>query len=120
VKRTIAVLLTVLALTGCSIRIRTGRLPDVKVLENQLQIGTSTAAEVRRLLGEPYARGRSLLPPDPAKRPTDLWTYTYGEGDLEDSRQIVLFVFLDQDVFLGYMWFSSLPAIQPPPTPPVR
>jgi len=120
VKRMIAVLLAVLALAGCSIHIRMGRAPDVKVLDSQLQVGTSTAAEVRRLLGEPYARGRSFLPIDPAQRPADIWTYYYGEGDLKDSRTMFLFVYLEQDVFRGYMWFSSVPAIQPPPTPPIR
>jgi hypothetical protein len=113
-------LLVVLALAGCSIRMRMGRAPDVQVLDRQLRVGISTAADVRRLLGEPYARGRSFLALDPIQRPTDMWTYYFGEGDMEDLRQMFLFVYLDQDVFHGYMWFSSLPTIQPPPVPPVR
>ena len=116
----VVVLLAVLALAGCSIHVRMGRPPNVQVLDSQLQVGTSTAAEVRQLLGEPYARGRSFLPIDPAQRPADVWTYFFGEGDLNDSRQMFLFVYLDKDVLSGYMWFSSLPGIQPPPTPPVR
>ena len=120
VKRAIVVLLVVLALAGCSIHVRMGRAPDVQVLDSQLQVGSSTAADVRRLLGEPYARGRSFLAPDPAQRATDLWTYYFGEGGTEDVRQMFLFVYLDQDVFHGYMWFSSLPTIQPPPAAPAR
>jgi hypothetical protein len=98
--------------------VRMGRPPNVQVLDSQLQVGTSTAAEVRRLLGEPYARGRSFLPIDPVQRAADVWTYFYNEADLDDSRQMFLFVYIDQDVFRGYMWFSSLPGIQP--TPKVR
>lgn len=114
VKRALSALLVVLALAGCAdIRIRMGTRPRVELLDTQLQVGSSTQADVRRLLGEPYGRGRSFLPIDPEQRPMSIWTYYFEEGDLSDSRRVFLFVYLDEDVFRGYMWFSSLPSIQP-------
>jgi len=38
-----------------------------------------------------------------------MWSYYYEEGTLKDARRIFLFVYFDQDMYDGYMWFSSLP-----------
>lgn len=110
IKRIIAVPLIVLTLLlhGCmDIHVRAGSRPNPDVLENTLQIGQSTRADVVAALGEPYGKGREMLPF--VQEPRTLWSYYYEEGDMKESRRIFLFVFLKQDRYDGYMWFSSLP-----------
>jgi hypothetical protein len=95
-----------LATSGCNIQIRAGRLPDVQALESSLQPGESTRFDVLRVLGEPFGRGREMLPI--GQNPRTLWSYYYEEGSLQDDRRMFLFIFLDGDKYDGYMWFSSL------------
>ena len=90
------------SLTACgSIKIRTGSRPAVSALD-QLTVGESTADEVELALGSPFGIGRSQLPFQDT--PTDLWTYYYGEGTMEDSRRTFLFVYLNGGILDGYMW----------------
>ncbi len=51
--------------------------------------------------------GSSMLPFHDSPRET--WYYCYFEGTLTDSRQKLLFIYLDDSLYDGYMWFSSLP-----------
>ena len=44
------------------------------------------------------------------KSPKTLWTYYYEESSLEDTRRIFLWVFFDEELYSGHMWFSSLPS----------
>jgi hypothetical protein len=105
----VAVLACGLLLSGCAdLRIRLGTQPNLDALERELAIGTSTEADVHRALGQPYARGRSLLPIDQAAKPLTVWTYYYETGGLKDPRRTFLFVYLDENHYQGYMWFSSL------------
>lgn len=93
---------------GCmDIHTRIGKRPNPDVLEKNLRIGQSSTSDILAALGEPYGKGREMLPI--VQQPRTLWSYYYGEGDLKDSRQIFLFVFIKQDRYDGYMWFSSLP-----------
>jgi hypothetical protein len=92
-----------------SIRIRMGQRPDVEVLEKSLRMGESRSTDVMSLLGEPFGKGRIMLPMD--SEPRTMWTYYYAEGDLEDGRAIYLFVHFDEDRYDGYMWFASLPVM---------
>lgn len=96
-----------LMISGCEINIRAGQPPDIAALENGLQIGKSTFNDVQETMGEPYGQGRSMFPFHDA--PRDVWTYYYEEGDLEDDRRTFLYVFFDEDIYDGYIWFSSLP-----------
>lgn len=100
-------LIIILTISGCNIQMRAGRLPNMQALEDSLQPGVSTRLDVLRELGEPFGRGREMLPT--AQAPRTLWSYYYEEGNLQDDRRMFLFVFLDGDRFDGYMWFSSLP-----------
>lgn len=106
-----AMLLLALAcglLNGCSsMRFRVGEPLDMPALEH-LQVGASTAAEIRTALGPPYGTGRAQLPFHPA--PREMWTYYYEIGSLADDRRTFLFVFLDEGILDGYTWLSSLPA----------
>ncbi len=74
---------------------------------DQLTVGESTADEVELALGSPFGTGGSKLPFQDT--PTDLWTYYYEEGTMEDDRRTFLFVYLNGGILDGYIWFSSLP-----------
>lgn len=86
---------------------RIGRRPDTNLLEESLQFGESTPAEVLKVLGDPYGTGRVMFPTD--SRPKTLWSYYYEESTTKDARRIFLFVTFDENGYDGYMWFSSLP-----------
>ena len=137
----LTVVVVTLVISGCAeINIRFGNRPDPAALETSLRIGESTSADVLRVLGKPYGHGKEMLPVmgkhgvmTPArKQPRDILAYYYEEATLEDSRRIILYVYLDADRYDGYLWFSSLPgtvgaparkpaakpSIKPPVTPP--
>jgi hypothetical protein len=103
------VLAAALSIAGClsNVQVRTGTPVRIDALGLNLTISKSTAAEVEAELGAPYGIGSSMLPFQDA--PRTLWSYYYEEGTLEDDRRIFLFVFLDDGIYDGYMWFSSLP-----------
>lgn len=65
--------------------------------------------EVRTALGEPSGTGGVMLPVlDDDRRQS--WSYYYEHSELSplDSRRIFLFVYFDQGIYDGYLWFSSL------------
>jgi len=95
--------------SGCvpNVRIRMGQRPDIDQLDKSLRMGESRSKDVIAILGEPFGKGRIMLPIDP--KPRTMWTYYYAEGDLQDARGIYLFVHFDEDRYDGYMWFASLP-----------
>lgn len=94
--------------TGCmDIKTRIGKMPDTEALEKTLHIGESSQNDVLAALGVPYGKGKEMLPIGKSAR--TMWSYYYEEGTLKDSRRIFLFVFINQDRYDGYMWFSSLP-----------
>lgn len=96
-----------MAMSACSIDVRMGRRPDVQELEKNLRLQESTSRDVRAVLGEPFGRGKAMLPGFHST-PRIMWSYYYGEASLKDARSTYLFVFFDQDRYDGYMWFSSL------------
>jgi hypothetical protein len=113
----ISLLLGAVALCSVSscidIRVRAGTRPDVQLLEERLVMSKSTMSAVRALLGEPYGTGSSMLPIQPA--PRTMWSYYYEEADLKDGRRTFLFIYFTPDnLYEGYLWFSSLPS--PPDT----
>jgi len=113
-KRGFGTLLLVMAIlsafffSACmDMRFRMGKKTNPEVLEKALRPGVSNSKDVFAALGEPYGKGMVMLPIT-HQTPRTMWTYYYGEGDMKDSRFIYLFVFLDRDLYDGYMWFSSL------------
>jgi len=93
-----------------------GRQPDTGVLEQSLVIGRSTAADVKALLGEPAGDGGIMMPAlDQAPRKTLSYYYEAGHmsaasGTLQaDMKRTVLIVYFKDDLYDGYMWFSSVP-----------
>lgn len=109
----VALLVSVGLVAGCgTINMRVGNRPDIGALQGTLRLGTSTQEQVRAALGEPYGRGRTMLPWHAS--PRTVWSYYYEEatvslgGGESDDRRIFLFVFLDGDRYDGHLWFSSL------------
>ena len=115
----ILALLAALVLTACSgaTEYTAGKLIDPKLLDTALAIGTSTEADVKKVLGEPTGNGEYMLPVvDPA--PRDTLTYYFEEGSFGAGPnnkidwkvgRIYLFVYFDRGRYDGYLWFSSLP-----------
>lgn len=94
-----------------------GARPVTEALETTLRPGESTPAEVVAALGEPSGRGGVMLPVLD-KRARESWTYYFEKGYVKDARgggvdvdtrRTFLFVYFDDGVYDGYLWFSSLP-----------
>ena len=101
------------AIGGCStvVDFEAGSKFNPALLEQSLRSGVSTEADVKAAFGEPYGRGRALMPFHESDR--TVWTYYYERGsvavpsmEMKDQR-IYLFLFLADDRFDGYMWFAS-------------
>jgi outer membrane protein assembly factor BamE (lipoprotein component of BamABCDE complex) len=104
--RIIAILIGAFLWSGC-ISVKVGRLPDKSALEEKLKPGQSTKRDVLQALGAPRGGGKMMLPIEPG--PRDLWYYYYEEGTLSEDQRIFLYVFFKEDIYDGYLWFSSLP-----------
>ena len=99
-------------MTGCvNVTVRAGVKPNISALEKKLVQGVSTEQDIIKALGTPTGKGREMLPFMDA--PRDTWTYYYEEGDMKDDRRLFLFVFVKNQRYDGYMWFSSLPEFKP-------
>lgn len=105
----------ILMLGGCAfdMNIHVGRRPNLDAIEQRLRPGQSTTDDVLAALGPPRGRGRAMLPIDPAQR--DMWSYSYLQANVQkggetqgDMRTLILFIYFEQDRYMGYMWFSSL------------
>ena len=107
VRRILGILVALIAVSACvDLRVRAGNEINLPALE-QLQIGVSTSSDVQEALGLPFGTGRSYLPFQAEQ--LDMWSYYYELGTMSDDRRTFLFVYLDDGVLDGYMWFSSLP-----------
>ena len=112
--RIIPVIGFLLLFEGCAIPVRIGNKPDTEALEGALRLGQSAQADVLLVLGQPFAKGRAMLPID--QRPQTVWSYFYEERNVNlfnpsfaEPNRIFLFVYFDDDRYNGYMWFSSFP-----------
>jgi len=102
-----AILAACMALGACvDIKVRAGNEIDLPALQ-ELQIGESTSDDVQATLGTPFGTGRSYLPFQ--SEHMEMWSYYYELGTMSDDRRTFLFVYMDDGVYDGYMWFSSLP-----------
>ncbi len=102
-----AVIAGALMLAGCEVKYRVFEPVNPDLLESQLRLGVSKRADVQAALGAPTGTGRSMLPFD--QRPRTMWSYWYEEGSREASGRTVIYVYFDEDIYSGYLWFSSLP-----------
>jgi len=110
--KAIGLVLVTLTIGACgTIEIQAGNRFNPALLEQSLRAGVSTQDEVQAVLGQPYGRGRALMPFHEAER--TVWTYFYERGSIDMSssqmtdRRIYLFVFMADDRLDGYMWFAS-------------
>ena len=94
-----------------TVEFQSGSKFNPALLEQSLRTGSSTQGDVQAALGEPYGRGRALMPFHEGDR--TVWTYYYERGSIDAStfatkdQRIYLFVFFAEDRFDGYMWFAS-------------
>jgi len=102
-----AILFAFLFSACMDMQFRMGKKTNPEVLEKALRPGVSDSKDVLAALGEPFGKGMAMLPIT-HETPRTMWTYYYGEADMKDGRGMYLFVFLDRDIYDGYMWFSSL------------
>ena len=93
-------LLAILSLpfTGCMTS--TGRPFPVQQVR-QIEIGTTTKAEIRQMFGDPWRTGVE----------DGFRTYTYGEYSIKNTRDLVI-RFDDKDVVKSYSFSSSYPQDQ--------
>jgi len=91
---------------------------DTRLLETQLKRGVSTMEDVRRVLGEPTGSGAVFLA-SVQKSPQEIWFYQdieltdikSSQGQLDVKiRQQILVVFVRDQLFDGFMWFSNADA----------
>jgi len=91
---------------------------DTRLLETQLKKVVSTMEDVRRVLGEPTGSGAVFLA-SVQKSPQEIWFYQDIElTDFKSSagqidakiRQQILVVFVRDQLFDGFMWFSNADA----------
>lgn len=92
------------ALAGCSTTMTFGSMPRTDSL-SALKVSTSTGSDVVATLGEPRGRGQVQFSAD---RPVQqVWSYEYIQSNGSKVRLKMLLVFLENDTYAGYMWFSS-------------
>jgi hypothetical protein len=110
--KSLFMVLVVISIWGCGGPvIKFGRMPDTTRLEASLRPEISTRDDVFVILGEPRNGGGAMLPLH--NSPRDMWVYYYEEGTMTDDRRIFLFVFFKEDLYDGYLWFSSLHGTNP-------
>ncbi len=106
--RQLAVLLTacigISLLTACSTTMSFGSMPQVERLQT-LTIGTSNAGDVVRVLGEPRGHGQMKIGSDIPEQ--QVWLYEYVRTEGNKVRAKILLVFMDKNIYVGHMWFSS-------------
>jgi len=112
-------LIAIINISSCAIPTKyiVGANPNSNIMETTLVLGESTMDDVTRYLGNPSGNGGLMLPIDSESR--TIWSYYYEKGSvlpvrengklLRDTNRTFLFVYFDEDnVYDGYMWFSSL------------
>ena len=114
--------LLLMATAGCSSTIEAGRIgegtrPVPALLESTLIFGQSTYADVKDIFGEPNGPGSIFLPID--NEPRETWAYNYELSGVDTDKQgklvlmsirTYLFIYFDEGIYDGYMWFSSMPS----------
>ena len=101
-------ILILVSLQACTYKF--GILPDVSKLE-KIQQGVSTKVDVLMLLGEPRGKGKTRFMAT-IPYPFDIWFYEYVQSDGKTIDVKYLLVFMDREVYQGYVWFSSKDLIE--------
>jgi len=110
--------LTVSLLAGCTQpgAMITGPFKQTDRIDAELRRGVSTKGDVERVLGKPNGTGATFMPPTQTKS-GEVWVYyntqtgaprISGSRPVKvevDSRDQMVMVFFDGDIFDGYLWF---------------
>ena len=113
------IFLTIHLPIGCSTHSATRQDPlDFSLLNTHLQRGISTQEEVKQLFGDPNGFGdmQMLIPGNPFRR--KIWFYAdvevkYDKWDKQITmEQGVLLIFMNEERYDGYWWFSHATKIQ--------
>ena len=96
------------ALQGCSTKITYGTIPNTEAL-GSLSVGISRAPEVEQVLGKPRGKGSAFF--ESVGEPREIWSYEYTESEGSQIRLKMLLVFMNGQIFDGYLWFSSVDAM---------
>ena len=99
-------MLTMSCLSGCAdIRLRMGTETQPQNIESVLRLNQSTQSDVRQMYGAPDGIG-AYVSPITGKYST-VWSYYFAEGTLKSMDDTFLFVYFDNDVYEGYLWFEN-------------
>ena len=102
----VGLLLGLLGLSGCAnIQLRMGTETEPQDIESVLQLNQSTQSDVRREFGAPDGVG-AYVSPITGKYST-MWSYYFAKGTLKVMDDTFLFVYFDDDVYEGYLWFEN-------------
>lgn len=99
-------LLAMLGLSGCAdIRLRMGTETQPQNIESVLRLNQSTQSDVKQIFGAPDGTG-AYVSPITGKYST-VWSYYFAEGTLKSMDDTYLFIYFDNDVYEGYLWFEN-------------
>lgn len=96
-------------LFGCATTMRVGTPPRTDRLK-ELTVGVSTVSDVLRALGEP--RGSGAARNSVVLEPRKVLYYEYTEVEGQRIGLKLLLVFVRDDRYDGYLWFSSAQLIE--------
>ena len=80
-------------------------MPKIDALKDLTQ-GVSSLEDVRLALGEPRARGMSRWAAYPEVL-LKIWEYQYTRAGAGQIDLTILMVFIAEDKYYGYLWFSA-------------
>jgi len=99
-------LLILLILPGCiNIQLRMGTETQPQNIETVLHFNKSTQNEVKSAFGPPDGVG-AYVSPITGKYST-VWSYYFAQGTLDTMDDTFLYIYFDDDVYEGYLWFEN-------------
>ena len=102
----VILMFALLGLSGCAeVRLRMGTETHPQDIESVLRFNQSTQGDVRRTFGPPDGIGAYVSPI--TGRYSTVWSYYFAEGTLKTMDDTFLFVYFDDDVYEGYLWFEN-------------
>ena len=110
-RRACALAVALLVAACGPIAYESGRAFDPAVVATSLHAGSSTKADVQRVLGPAFGQGVSMMPYQAT--PHDTWTYFFDHGVVDpgtmkgEDEMSYLFVFFDGDRMDSYLWFTA-------------
>ena len=102
----LAIVLLCLGVVACTLQtVKSQASREFQAVEIDLKRGSSTRADVLRLLGQPDGHGAAIFGTPPLS--ADIWYYEVTSVSITSGRQQILAVFFKGDMFDGYLWFAN-------------